>query len=219
MSLRVLFVDELRGFYRSKVMLFLWVGMPVLAVVLFLWSPDPGSDIALSGLVALLVSTLSGTLASVMLVVSIINERNAHVYDLFVIRPIRRGDILLAKYLAVFICVQVAAVLAFLFGIGFDYAYNGTAVASSLEMVSDSVVMSLVILAIASAAGILIGIISPSIMVGAILVIYLGNQIAGGMGALTALYLDSDALALALGAVVATALLVVSVLLFDRKQL
>jgi ABC-type transport system involved in multi-copper enzyme maturation permease subunit len=218
-SLLVLFGDELRGFYRSKVMLFLWVGMPVLAAGLFLWSPDTGGDIPLSALVALLVSSLSGTLASVMLVVTVINEREAHVYDLFVIRPIRRRDILLAKYLAVFVCVQVAAVLAFLTGIAFDYAYHGTDVATSWGMITDSLVMSVVVLAISSAAGILIGIVSPSILVGAILVIYMGNQIAGGMGALAALYLDSDAVALALGALVAAALLSVSVVLFDRKQL
>lgn len=219
MSLRVLFPDELRGFYLSKVMLFLWVGMPVLALAIFFLSPDTGGEIPLSGFAALLVSSLSGTLAAVMLVVSIINERTAHVYDLFVIRPIRRRDILLAKYLAVFVCVQVAAVLALGIGIGFDYAYHGTDVSTSLDMVADSVVMSVVVLAIASAAGILIGVVSPSIMAGAILVIYLGNQIAGGMGALTALYLDSNAVALLLGAVVAGALLAVATALFERKQL
>ena len=30
MKLQMLYVDELRGFYKSKVMLFLWVGLPVI---------------------------------------------------------------------------------------------------------------------------------------------------------------------------------------------
>ena len=60
MSLRILLSDELRGFYRSRVMLFLWVGLPVLAVVFYVWSPDTGGEIALSALVSLLVSSLSG---------------------------------------------------------------------------------------------------------------------------------------------------------------
>ncbi len=33
MKLRVLFIDELRGFYKSKVMIFLWIGLPVIALL------------------------------------------------------------------------------------------------------------------------------------------------------------------------------------------
>ena len=219
MSLPLLFRDELRGFYRSKVMLVLWVGLPVMAVVLYLWSPDPGEDVPLAALVALLVSTLSGTLASIMIVVGIIHERERHVYDLFVIRPIRRRDILLAKFMAVYVCVVVAAALAFVVGLAFDYGFNDTDPAVTVERAADSVTLGLSILAISAAAGILIGIISPSILVGAILVIYMGNQIAGGVGAVATLYLDSNLTALGIAAVVAAVLLAISVLVFDRKQL
>ena len=219
MSLSILFVDELRGFWKSKVMLFLWVGMPVLAILIFLWSPDTGGQMPLSVLVSLLVSSLTGTLAAVMVVVSIINERDQHVYDLFVIRPIRRRDILLAKFLAVFLCVLVAASIAMFVGIGFDLTYNGTDVSQSWSMISGSLAMTIAVLAISTAAGVLIGIGSPSILIGAILVIYLGNQIAGGVGAVSALYLKSDAAAIALGAVVSGVLLAISVAVFDRKQL
>ena len=219
MSLPILFVDELLGFWRSRVMLFLWVGMPVLAILIYLWSPDTGGEISLSVLVSLLVSSLTGTLAAVMVVVSIINERDAHVYDLFVIRPIRRRDILLSKYLAVFLCVLVAASIAVLVGIGFDSMYNGTDVSRSWTMTSDALVMTVSVLAISTAAGVLIGIASPSILVGAILVIYLGNQIAGGVGAVSAIYLKSNLTTLALAAVVATVLMAAAVAVFDRKQL
>ena len=33
MNLSLLFVDELRGFYKSKVMIFLWVGLPIITTV------------------------------------------------------------------------------------------------------------------------------------------------------------------------------------------
>ncbi len=33
MKLQLLYVDELRGFYKSKVMLFLWIGLPIVALL------------------------------------------------------------------------------------------------------------------------------------------------------------------------------------------
>ena len=75
--------------YRSKVMLALWVGLP---------GPSPSAGRCLAEyrldpgrvFTSLLVGSIGGTLASAMLAVSIINERERHVYDLFVIRPVRR---------------------------------------------------------------------------------------------------------------------------------
>jgi ABC-type transport system involved in multi-copper enzyme maturation permease subunit len=218
-TLRLLFLDELRGFYRSKVMLFLWVGMPVFAMSIYLWSPNTEDEIPLSTLVALLVSSLSGTLAAIMVVVGIIHERERHVFDLFVIRPIRRGDLLVARFLAVYLCVVVAAAVAFAFGLTVDHFFNDTEPSVILERVSESLALSLASLAISAAAGILIGIVSPSILVGAILVIYLGNQIAGGVSALSALVIQDNVVTLAMGALVATVLMAISVLVFERKQL
>ena len=89
MSLKILFKDELRGFYKSKVMIFLWVGLPILAILIYFWSPDTGQEIPFAAFSALLLSSIGGTLASVMLAVSIINEKEKNVYDLFLIRPIK----------------------------------------------------------------------------------------------------------------------------------
>jgi len=38
-SLALLYVDEFKGFTKSRVMLALWVGLPVLALILHAWSP------------------------------------------------------------------------------------------------------------------------------------------------------------------------------------
>ena len=40
MSLWLLFKDELNGFYRSKVMLALWAGLPAMAVLLYFLVDD-----------------------------------------------------------------------------------------------------------------------------------------------------------------------------------
>ena len=108
MKLALLFVDELRGFYKSKVMLFLWVGLPVIAILFrFVQSSMTGQAISFTVISSLVVSSLAGTLASVMLAVSLINEKNRHVYELFLIRPLKRQDILLAKFFSIYACVAV----------------------------------------------------------------------------------------------------------------
>jgi hypothetical protein len=78
MNLALLFVDELRGFYKSKVMLFLWVGLPLIAILFrFVQVSTTGQAIPFTVISSLVVSSLAGTLASVMLAVSLINEKNS----------------------------------------------------------------------------------------------------------------------------------------------
>jgi ABC-2 type transport system permease protein len=101
-ALALLYVDEFKGFTKSRVMLALWVGLPVLTLVLHAWSPAIDGDLPLSAFTALIISSISGTLASAMLAVSLIHERSRHVYELFLIRPMQRRDILLAKFLVQF---------------------------------------------------------------------------------------------------------------------
>ena len=103
MKLQLLYVDELRGFYKSKVMLFLWIGLPIVALLFrFVQVSTTGQAIPFTVISALVVSSLAGTLAAVMLTVSIINEKNRHVYELFLIRPLKRRDIMLSKFLSVY---------------------------------------------------------------------------------------------------------------------
>lgn len=219
MSLKILFQDELRGFYRSKVMIALWLGLPALGVIIYLWGPDSGDEMPLSLLSALLLSSIGGTLASVMLAVSIINEKEKRVYDLFLIRPIRRGDILISKFLAVYLCIAIAGMLALGLGISLDHYRMGGTPDALREHLLESVVLTLSMMAMASAAGVLIGVISPTVLVGAIIVIYGGNQISILPLLPEMLGYESNlALSVTISAAATAVLMGLSVLLFNRKQ-
>ncbi len=124
LSLGLLIKDEMNGFYRSKVMAILFVGLPLLAVLLYFLSPDLGS-MPLGAFTAMLVSSVAGLLASTTLAVSIINERSQGAFDLFLVRPVKRSHLLLAKYLAVVACVVMAAVLALVLANGYDWYTSG----------------------------------------------------------------------------------------------
>src|SRR3972149_2472306 len=133
MQMALLFVDELRGFYKSKVMVFLWTGLPIIALLFrFISAGSSGQNISFTLISALIVSSIGGTLASVMLAVFIINEKNRRVYDLFLIRPLKRRDILLAKFFSVYTCVAIASFIAVLAGIVTDFATTGTLSATVL---------------------------------------------------------------------------------------
>jgi ABC-2 type transport system permease protein len=220
MKLPLLLADELRGFYKSKVMLFLWIGLPVLALLVrFVQVSTTGQAIPFTVISALIVSSLGGTLAAVMLSVSIINEKNRHVYELFLIRPLKRRDILLAKFFSVYACVAVASFIAVLVGIATDYLTAGALTATVLADTGQSLAISLSMIAVACSAGVLIGVASPSVLVGAILVIYGGNQISVIPLVPTLLGIPDAALfTVGLAALVATLLLLAAAGLFERKQ-
>lgn len=218
MNLSLLFKDELRGFYKSKVMLVLWAGLPLLAIILHLIRPETG-EIPLTALSALLVSSIGGTLASVMLAVSIINEREKQVYDLFLIRPIKRRDLLISKFLAVYICISIASLLALASGLIIDYLQMGGPSGAVLSDSFHSMVLRLSMMAISSSAGTLIGVLAPSVLVGAILVIYGANQISILPSLPIILNLSHRIILIPLlGAAISIALLGLSVFFFNRKQ-
>ena len=220
MQLGLLFVDELRGFYKSKVMIFLWIGLPIIALLFrFISVETSGQNIPFTLISALVVSSIGGTLASVMLAVFIINEKNRHVYDLFLIRPLKRRDILLAKFFSVYVCVAIASFIAVLAGVIVDYATTGTLATTILTNAGQSLATSLSMIAVSCAAGVLIGVASPSVLVGAILVIYGGNQISVIPLVPTLLNLpDATAFTIVLAGAVAIGLLSAAVALFERKQ-
>lgn len=220
MRLPMLYFDELRGFYNSKVMLFLWVGLPVISVLFrFVQYGSTGQAISFTVISALVVSSVAGTLAAVMLTVSIINEKNRHVYELFLIRPLKRQDIVFAKFLSVYTCVAVASFIAVFIGIGSDYLTSGTLSSAALSNLGQSLAISLSMVAVACAAGILIGVAAPSVLVGAILVIYGGNQISVLPLIPTLLNISDAALfTIGLAALTAAVLLATAIALFERKQ-
>ena len=220
MKLQLLYVDELRGFYKSKVMLFLWIGLPIIALLFrFIQSSTTGQTIPFTVISALIVSSLAGTLAAVMLAVSIINEKNRHVYELFLIRPLKRRDIMLSKFLSVYTCVAIASFIAIFVGVAADYFTSGVLSATVFQDTAQSLAISLSMVAVSCSAGVLIGVAAPSVLVGAILVIYGGNQISVIPLVPTLLNLpQADLFTVGLAAAVSVALLTVAVVLFERKQ-
>jgi len=220
MKLSLLFVDELRGFYKSKVMIFLWVGLPIITILFrFVQSSVTGQTIPFTVISTLVISSLAGTLASVMLAVSLINERNRHVYELFLIRPLKRRDIILAKFFSVYMCVAIASFISFFVGIVTDYLTAGTIATAILGNLGQSLSISLSMVAVACAAGVLIGVAAPSVLVGAILIIYGGNQISVIPLVPTLLNISNGNLfTIGLSAIVTGVLLAVAVYLFEKKQ-
>ena len=218
MSLSILFRDELNGFYRSKVMLFLWVGLPLLSIIIYLaGSSSQGMPVAI--LSSVVVGTIGGALASAMLAISLINERERRVYDLFLIRPVKRRDILFSKFLAVYLCIAIAGLLAIAVGVAADYLLTGLSKAIDFNSLGQSLVIVFSMMAVSCSVGILIGTISPSVLVGVILVLYGGNQLAA-LVILPALLLVNVAwfppvMAGALSAFV----LLASVVVFNRREL
>lgn len=218
MSFSLLFKDELNGFYRSKVMMALWIGLPAMAILLyFLVSEAEG--IPISQFTALLVSSIGGVLTSAMIVVTILSEKERKVYDLFLVRPIKRRDLLLAKFAAVYSCVVVAAMIAIVLAAFLDAMLKGYDLGDTLMALGDPILIALSMMAISCSAGVLIGVFANSMLVGILLVLYGGNQLSSLV--ILPIILDVGELwmagLMALG--ISVALLTVSVLLFQRKEL
>jgi len=218
MSLSILFRDELNGFYRSKVMLVLWIGLPLLSIVMYV-AESGSQDIPVAVLTSIVVGTIGGALASAMLAISLINERERRVYDLFLIRPVKRRNILFSKFLAVYVCIAIAGLLAIAVGVAADYLLTGLSKAIDFNSLGQSLVIVFSMMAVSCSVGILIGTISPSVLVGVILVLYGGNQLAA-LVILPALLLVNVAwfppvMAGALSAFV----LLASVVVFNRREL
>ena len=218
MSLAILFMDELNGFYRSKVMLFLWAGLPVLAVFLYLMSPDTGS-VPFSSFTAILVGSIGGVISAAMLAVGIINERERHVYDLFVIRPVKRRNIMLAKFLAVYVCIMIAGSIALLLGFGIDYLNSDLPLDEVVSLSLPGFIIIVAMMAISCSAGVLIGVFSPSVLVGVILVMYGANQLSAIVILPVLTASTDDYFPLLPGVAVTAALLFLAVLIFEKKQL
>lgn len=218
MSFGLLLKDELNGYYRSKVMLLLWVGLPVISIIVFYAQPS-GTQTSLSIFTAIIVSAIGGTLSSVMLAVTVINEKERKVYDLFVIRPIRRWEIVLSKFAAVFICVVSAGAIAVLFGLAVDAVRLGTIPADLWSQLANSLMVTVGMIGITASTSLLIGIASPSVLVGVIVVLYGSNSLASLVILPLVLSNLAPLAALGIGAAMTAVMLGLACVYFERKQL
>ncbi len=218
MSLGLLFRDELKGFYKSKVMLTLWAGLPALTLIIYFASPN-SQNLSLASFTAIIIGSIGGLLSAAMLVSSIISEKSRHVFDLFVIRPVKRRDIVLSKFLATYLCVTAAGIIALVFGALFDLARNGAFTSDLVSTSINALIMAASMTAIACSAGVLIGFFANSMLTGIILVVYGANQLSV-VAALPGLFLPSEPLLpLIPGIMVTAVLLAITIRMFDRKQL
>ena len=218
MSFSLIFKDELMGFYKSKTMIFLWIGLPVLAILIHVSSQS--TDMSLSILVSLVVSSIGGLLASVMLTVNIINEKDTRVYDLFLIRPLKRWHILVSKFLAVYICVSIACIIAISIGLLVDYSESQIAFDIIVRNIFEPFIMTLSVIAISSSIGILIGVVAPSILVGVLLVIFGGNYVSSIPSIIPFIFNIENPfnIVLMLGIIITIVLMGLSILLFNKKE-
>jgi len=219
MSLKILFADELKGFYKSKVMIVLWVGLPLLSLLFHYIVPDT-EGIPISSIVAIILSSIGGTLGSAMLSTSIASEKMRHVYDLFLIRPVKRTSILLAKFFSVYLCLIIATGISLALGLILDQIFIGNLPEFVLNQTIESLTISIAAMAISCSIGIFFGIIVSSVPVATILSVYIGNQISA-ISILPTLFLDfidPIIFSLLVGSIAAVIMLTVSSILFSRKQ-
>lgn len=219
MSLLLLFLDELKGYAKSKVMIVLWFGLPLLSFLIQFINPNELEGMPISFLVSLVVSSIGGTLSAIMLSTSIVSEKNRHVYELFLIRPVRRSSLILAKYLAVYLCLVIAVSISLTIGLIFD-AFTGDLIENYLDITFESLIIGISSMSITCSIGIFFGVLVSSVPLAAILSVYLGSQLSTIIILPTIFFeiLDPVILALTLGVTITLIMMSVNVLLFSRKQ-
>lgn len=182
----LLFWDELNGFAKSTVMLAMWVGMPLLGLSLYFLLPSSlpmntsvGGNFSLpaSTFLSITLSSTAGLLAATLISIEIVNEKNKKVYDLFLIRPIRRGSFMWAKFFAVTFCVSVALIFAMVAGILVDLIRGVEISPLMLETVFEKTLAGVGVIVVSTAAGILIGMISNTVIMAVMLVWFVGQYV------------------------------------------
>ncbi len=194
-------------------MLALLVGMPLIAVLMYFLSPDLGV-MPLGAFTAVTISSMAGLLASTTLSVSIINERTQGAYDLFLVRPVRRSHLLIAKYLAVVGCVILAAAAAIVIANAYDWSVQGVIDLGGLRQPT---LIVITMACVSCAVAVLVGTLVKSVLLGVILTIYGGNQLSAAIVLTSLENLMSIEASAVVGLSLATVVLVVALVLFKRK--
>ena len=221
MNIDMLFADEIKGFYKSRVMAALWVGLPVITIVMHSIQPKT-EGISFLYIAGLLVASVGGLIGCVTLSTSISTELNNHVYDLFLIRPVRRTSLLLAKFMAVIVCIIIAVGLSFLAGYLLDFAIVGIPTQMTIQDSINSLSTSIAAIFIACSLGVLTGVVIKSVAVSAIIGIYAGGQLSGIIALIPILLpseMNPQLFIIAMSAIAVPIILIMGLSLFERKQL
>lgn len=176
-ALRILFRDELIGFARSRVMIVMWIVLPLLAILAYLVFPRiPG--MGATTFVSLLVSNFAGLIGAVMIGVDIVTERNRKVYELFAIRPIPREAIIWAKVGAVFACLLLTCAITVGIGVALDALRGQPPARRELISALEALATSAGVVAVSTAFGALFGVLFRTVLIVVLLVIYVGQNAA-----------------------------------------
>jgi len=182
-------------------------------------------------LTAVLATSIAGALGSIMLSTSITSEMNKNVYDLFLIRPVKRHNIIIAKFFAVYLCTIAAVWLSIFTGMIIDAFRQVTIPQFFLDQLVDSVLTVFFALAITCSFGTLFGILMKSVAGSALLSLYVGNQASSILTLVIplssqlmelefgfSLPFDPFILSIVIGTTTSIVILLLAILAFNKKQ-
>ncbi len=218
----ILLWDEFRGFAKSKTMIAMWIGMPLVVIVMHFLNPAQG-DFPMTFFSGIIIASIGGLLAAVILSSTMANEINANVYALFLIRPVKRWQIVIAKYIAFMFSLIIASLLSFTSGIIVDLIRSSlpSEILKALIRYSfENLLISLSAMSIACAAGLVIGMLVKSVAMAVILSIYLGQQMSV-IAILPGYFLENvNPLVFSIGVGLAATVIILSlgIFVFNKKQ-
>jgi len=225
-SLFLLLWDEFKGYTKSKTIIALWIGMPLVVIIIHLLTPNQ-SDFPITIVSGFLIMNIGGLLAAVILSSTMTNEITKNVYAMFLIRPVKRWHIIISKYIAFMISLAIASLLSFAAGIIMDLIQFSDEISTLPEffklimnMSFENLLISLSAMSIACAAGLLIGMLVKSVAMSVILSIYLGQQMSQ-LAVLPGFFLENiDPLyfSLGIGFAATVVILALGIFIFKRKQ-
>jgi len=230
MSLAILLIDELRGYVKSKITIILFIILPVLAVLMSFLTGQL-EDFPATYLTTVLATSIAGALGSIMLSTSITSEQNKNVYDLFLIRPVKRRNIILAKFFAVYLCTIAAVWISIFTGMIIDALRDITVPQFFVDQLVDSVLTVFFALAITCSFGALFGILMKSVAGSALLSLYVGNQASSILTLVLPLIsqlmelesgipfpFDPFILTIIIGTATSIIILLLAIVVFNKKQ-
>ena len=215
---------------KSKITIILFIVLPILAVLMSLLTGQL-ENFPATYLTTVLATSIAGALGSIMLSTSITSEMNKNVYDLFLIRPVKRHNIIIAKFFAVYLCTIAAVWLSIITGIIID-ASRGVIISQFfLDQLVDSVITVFFALAVTCSFGTLFGILMKSVAGSALLSLYVGNQASSILTLVIPLIsqmmelefgfslpFDPFILSMVIGTVTSIVIMLLSILAFNKKQ-
>lgn len=211
-------------------MIILFIVLPVLSILMSILTGQM-EDFPAIYLTTVLATSIAGALGSIMLSTSITSEMNKNVYNLFLIRPGKRHNIIIAKFVAVYLCIIIAVWLSIFTGMIFDAIRDITIPQFFMEQFVDSIFTMFVAVAITCSFGTLFGILMKSVAGSALLSIYVGNQASSILTLVIPLIsqmmesqlgisfpLDPFILSMIIGTATSIGILLVAILVFNKKQ-